>query len=85
MGNDNGKDNENGKKIQGLKIPEIEMTAYFCDCCYLYCRSIVWLNAVLTLSWLATIAPSHHNAVETNAFGLSLYLFWLWRDFLKQP
>lgn len=46
MGNDSGKDNETGKKIKGLKIPESETTAYCCHCRYPYCRFIAWLNAV---------------------------------------
>lgn len=46
MRSDSGKDNENGKKIKGLEIPESEMTAYYCHCCYPYCRFRMWLNAV---------------------------------------
>lgn len=44
MGNDDGKDDENGKKIKDLKIPGSEMTASCCHCCYPYCHLMVWLN-----------------------------------------
>lgn len=58
MRSDSGKDNENGKKIKGLEIPESEMTAYYCHCSYPYCWFRMWLNAVWhCFGWLPYYTP----------------------------